>query len=145
MLWNSLHFEKWARNRSHRREGKNKFVIFLLRVLCLPTSLLPYISFRNITFVLLISSTQKWRNIFWFSCTYYSSLPESLLHYGIIKNLASPFQDICQVSAATLATGIGRLLVKCSSKPRMAQKLCHQCSQSLFHQTDLQKVWNGFR
>ena len=72
--------------------------LFPPRALFLPTSLLPYFSFRNITFVLPISPTQKWRIIFWFSWTYYSSLSELLLHYSITENLVSPFQNVCQVS-----------------------------------------------
>lgn len=98
-------------------------------ILFLPPSLLPYISFGSINFVFPTSPTQKWRNIFWFPHTY-SSLHELLIHYGIIKNLISSLQDTCQVSNCRHSSYCSRkaALVKCSSKIRIIQKLCQNCS-----------------
>lgn len=99
-------------------------------VLFLLPFLLPCISIGSVT-LLPPSPTQKWRSTFWFSCNTYSSLPELLFHYGVIKNLASPFHDTCQVSNCRHSGLRNRKVahIKCSTKPRMIHKRCHYCSQ----------------
>lgn len=111
------------------KEGGN--VLFLLLVFSsFSLFLLSCVSAGNVTHFPPLP-TQKWRSTLWFSCITYSSLPELLFHYGIIKNLASLFQDTCQVSNCRHFGFWNRKFVniKCSSQPRMIQKLCHQCSQ----------------